>query len=221
MSKSSVVSQLKEEQPRMMLTEEEAYNFCQETVQLAKGLRVGYMMLAQRLHRIKAQKLYQPVHEKWYMYCDEIGIKEDLASKLTTIYEKFCREFGIDFEEIKEIEYSKLYMIKPVCETKELAEHWIDEAKELTSRDLRKKIQEVTLNADQTKCPHADTYLVRCCRECGETWEEYGKETVTVTKAFVMDIIAEEKAKAGDNSDYVDALEMLEDEMAKRLQYHV
>lgn len=160
------------------LDETQAYQFCQETTQLASGIKSAFMLLAQRLHRIERQKLYQPTYDHFYMYCDEIGIDKGTASKLTTIYEKFCREYEIPFEEVKDVEYTKLYLIKKVSETKELAYHWLDEIKSgLTVQDLKKRIAEVTTGVDQMECPHASTYLVRCCRECKETWEEFPDTT--------------------------------------------
>lgn len=172
--------ELAEVQAPYFLSEEEAYKYCQETGQLSRGLKVGYMLLSQRLHRIKKQKLYKPEHEHFYMYCDDIGISETIASKLIGIYEKFCIEFGIELDEVKNLDYTKLYLIKPISETKELAEHWIEEAKVLTVKDLKSKIRSTVKDVDQMKCEHHDTYLVRCCRECGETWEEYA-DTVNMS----------------------------------------
>ncbi len=158
------------------LTEEQAYEFCQETNQLLRGVKIAYMLLAERLYRIQKQKLYKPVYEKFFMYLDEIDIHESTASRLISIYEKFVLEHQIEPEVIKDIEYTKLTEIRKVSPTRELAEHWIEEARVLPLRELKMRIKAMTAGVDEMKCEHGNTYLVRCCRTCGEKWEEFGDE---------------------------------------------
>lgn len=157
-----------------LTTEEQSHEFCEYTAKLALGIKSAFMMLAKNLYLIESKKMYKPTYDYMYQYCDEIGIDTATCSKLTTIYEKFCEQYGIPLDEIIDLEYTKLYLIKKVSGNKELAEYWIEEIKSgLTIRDLKKRIQEVTSGVDQMKCEHRETYLVRCCKECGEKWEEY------------------------------------------------
>lgn len=155
------------------LSEEKSYEYCQETAQLVRGVKTAFMLLAERLYRIKKQKLYKPTYEHFYLYCDEIDMHESIASRLIGIYERFVLEHQIALDDIKDIEYTKLNEIRKVSTTKELAEHWIEEAKVLPIRELKMRIKALTAGVDEMKCEHGNTYLVRCCRTCGETWEEY------------------------------------------------
>ena len=96
---------------------------------------------------------------------------------MITIYKTFCQAFGYPIDDLKDIGYTKLYLIRDVSETKELADHWIGEARVLNRDDLKKRVLEFTKGVDQMTCEHPDTYLVRCCRACGEKWEEYPDTT--------------------------------------------
>lgn len=175
-----------ENTPQYFLDETQAYQFCEETGKLAKGIKNGLMLLAQRLYRIKRQKLYKPTYEKFYQYCDEIELHESVASRLIGIYEKFVLDLQIPFEEIEAVEYTKLYEIRKVADTKEIAMHWIEKVnspnpeQRLSIRDLKAEIKKLqNLGDEDEQCPtnHGNTYLVRCCRDCGETWEEFPDTT--------------------------------------------
>lgn len=164
-----------------ILSEEKKYEFCEETAQLARGVKVGLMLLAERLYRIREQKLYKPTYEQFYLYCQEIEMHESVASRLISIFERFVLELQMPFEEIKKVEYTKLYEIRKVADTKEIAQHWIDKVNSpdpslrLSYRDLKAQIKAFqNLGSEEEKCPtdHSNTYLVRICRECGESWEE-------------------------------------------------
>lgn len=209
------------ENKKHLLNEEESYEFCEDTKKLARGLKTGFILLAERLHRISKQKLYKPTYEHFYEYCDEIEMREDTASRLVNIYETFVLQHKMPIEEIKEVDYSKLYIIKKVADTKETARHWVEEAKVLTYRDLKKRVAEFTTGVDQMTCSHGNTYLVRCCRECGEKWEEYGEQTVTVHKDEIIKII--DQAKSGailtqkDTEDFVKGIEWLENMLVNNL----
>lgn len=161
------------------LSEEKQYEFCQDAVQLARGLKVGLMMLAEKLYRIERQKLYKSQYEHFYMFCDEIEMNTATASRLINVYEKFVMQNQIAFDDIKNLEYTKLYEIKKVADTKEVAMHWINQINapevenRLTLSALKIELKKLELGMEDEKCDHGNTYLVRCCRDCGEKWEEF------------------------------------------------
>lgn len=163
------------------LTPEKAYEYCEETSQLVRGVKTAFMVLAERLHRIKSQKLYQPTYEHFYMYCDEIELHESIASRLIGIYDKFVMQQQISLEEIKNVEYTKLYEIRKVADTREVAMYWIQKVnsdipeQRLSLRDLKNEIKALKGGIDEPECEHnGETYLVRVCRACGVSWEEFG-----------------------------------------------
>jgi hypothetical protein len=156
------------------LNEQESYEFCLETEKLANNLKSGFMLLGKRLFEINQKKLYQPIHDAMYQYCESIGVDSGTASKLMTIYEQFCYKYKLPFEDIIDLEYTKLYLVRKLITDRETAENWIDEIKSgLTISDLKKIIKEKELGVEQMKCSHKNTYKVECCRDCGEKWEIY------------------------------------------------
>jgi hypothetical protein len=166
------------------LSEEKQYEYCKDTLSLATGIKKAFMVLAERLYKIKTRKLYKSFHEKWYMYLDEIELHESVASRLITIYEKLVQSLDVKMDQIQNVEYSKLYEIQKVSDTKDIAMYWIeqvnseDEEQRLTLKDLKAKIN--AMNAGITEdapCEHKETYLIRCCRCCKDSWEEFPDTT--------------------------------------------
>jgi len=167
------------------LTEEESHKFCEETEQLARGVKFGLTLLSERLYKIKKQKLYRPQYQHFYMFCRQMEMHESVASRLVGIYEKLVLNLQVPFEEIKTVEYTKLYEIKKASESKEMALAWLElvnnpvEEHRLSRTELVQRIEKDTgkLINEEEECTHGNTYLVRKCRDCGAVWEEFG-ETV-------------------------------------------
>lgn len=203
---------------KYFLDEEEANKFCEETAQLSRGLQKAEMLLAPRLYKIRKQKLYQKAYqyEKLYMFCDEINMSESKVSRLSSIYEKFVITLGVPFDALQNIDYTKLDVIKKVCETKDLAYHWIDEAKELSIRDLKRKVKAV-IGEDDPECDHQNTYLVRHCKDCSEHWEELGDQTLTISKKSLLQAILEAKELIKGDKDTLRGVEFLEKELKYNL----
>lgn len=161
---------------KVAMTEEEAYAFCEETKQLKNGIQVAFVNLGFRLFRIREEKLYQPNYNDFHEYCNEIGETEGNMSKIISIYEKFVLKFGYDQKRLGDIGSAKLYTIKKVSETQELADYWLEQAELLPVRELKKKVDAFVGGTDIDECEHKNTHLVRKCDDCPECWEEYGKD---------------------------------------------
>jgi len=80
---------------------------------------------------------------KEFIEC-EYNLAGSFASKLIDTFEIYVEEFDLDEMSIKEIGFDRLNMIKPLVKDTELsiAESWIEDAKTLSTPELREKIKD-------------------------------------------------------------------------------
>jgi len=90
------------------------------------------------VYKVKGYKTFKEFIEKEY------NLASSFASKLIDTYELFMEEMDLDEESLKEIGFDRLNMIKPHVKDSEIgiAESWIEDAKELSTPELRDKIKE-------------------------------------------------------------------------------
>ena len=91
------------------------------------------------LYKVRGYKTFKDFIE------NEYNLASAFASKLIDTFELYMEEIGMDEESMKDIGFDRLNMIKPfVRDSAELgtAEGWIEEAKILSTPDLREKIKE-------------------------------------------------------------------------------
>ena len=88
--------------------------------------------------KVKGYKTFKEFIEKEY------NLAGNFASKLIDTYEIYMEEFDMDEQSLKEIGFDRLNMIKPMVKDTDIkiAESWIEEAKNLSTPDLREKIKE-------------------------------------------------------------------------------
>jgi len=74
----------------------------------------------------------------------EYNLAGSFASKLIDTFEIYIEEFDIDEKSLKEIGFDRLNMIKPLVKDTDIsiAEGWIEEAKKLSTPELREKIKD-------------------------------------------------------------------------------
>jgi len=98
--------------------------------------------------KVKGYKTFKEFIEKEY------NLAGTFASKLIDTYEIYMEEFDMDEESMKEIGFDRLNMIKPMVKDTDIkiAESWIEEAKNLSTPDLREKIKE---EKDKVKKPES------------------------------------------------------------------
>ena len=98
----------------------------------------------------------------------EHNLASSFASKLIDTYELYMEELDMDEESMKEIGFDRLNMIKPFVKDTDIniAESWIEEAKNLTTPDLREKIKdekEKTKKPESLKDIFIKQYLEKMC----------------------------------------------------------
>jgi len=82
----------------------------------------------------------------------EFNLSAAFASRLISTYELFMEERGYDDKSIIEIGFDRLNMIRPIVKSCDnvTAEEWIEEARNLSTPDLREKIKD---EKEKTKKP--------------------------------------------------------------------
>jgi len=158
------------------MTKIQGYDYCQETISLKIKLETGFLLLGERLKKIRDGFLYQPQWESFDIYLDEIKIDPATASKLITIYTKFVLEYGIAPEEIAAAgSWSNAYEISTVAKTKEDVTRWLEESKDRTPKDTKIELRKVKTGKDPDNCKH-EWVSIRYCSHCNTKEKIYDKE---------------------------------------------
>lgn len=157
------------------MTEIQAYNYCEETIQLKGELEKGYLGLCARLHKIKTERLYEASYETWQLFLEELKIDRATAERMVKIYDTFILRFNISPAKIQGAGgWSVVAELLPISNSKEEAEEALDYATGALRKDVRIYVHAKRYGKELEKlCRHHDTYLVRICRDCGDRWEEH------------------------------------------------
>jgi hypothetical protein len=148
--------------------------YCNDTLQLKTTIEKGFLMMGERLYKIRAEKLYSPQWSSFAEYLEEFGnMSQGTASKLINVYLRFVKEFEIDESKLLQAKgWTNLAKIAAISRTKEEAEEWVDKAIVLTARDLDREITEYTKGTDMIKCEHKhdEVMLLHTCIDCKDQW---------------------------------------------------
>lgn len=154
------------------LTEQEAYEYCEETIKLKGKLELGYMTVAQRLWIIKANNLAEHQYGGWDNFLKDIGIDKGVAKQMMYVYKKFVIENRIDPQDVVDAGgYSVMYRVLPLVKDRESALEAIETVKTLRTRELVIKHLNDVKNEGKADCKHEDTYTIEVCDCCGEKWK--------------------------------------------------
>lgn len=171
-------------------------DYCNETINLKTTIEKGFLMMGERLFKIRSEKLFAPQWSSFNEYLLEFGnMTPGTASKLINIYLRFVKEFGINENRLLQAKgWTNLAKIAAISNNKEEAEEWVDKAIALSSRDLDREIKEHLGGTDMTQCAHAheETMILHICDDCGDKW----------TTPFVADV-SDMKNVVGSTSDGV------------------
>lgn len=153
-------------------TEQEAFQFCEETKILKQRIERGWLEFAKRLCVIKANNLAEPQYGGFIPYLDEIKIKPVTADHMMRGYQRFCIDFGIDEALVIQAGgYTRLYELLPLAKTKETAMEALQIASGLESRESIKAMvkQQMQGTPTEEQCTHPveDVFYLRVCKKCG------------------------------------------------------
>lgn len=158
------------------------FNYCEATIKLKRDLELSYLELAQRLYKIREQKMFEPNYETFDEFLQEIKISTSTASNLIGIWVRFVLQFKIKPKLLAEAGgWSVVAEILPHAENKQQAEKWLLQAKENSRQDLRKSLKEHVTGIDMSLCKHEDKEIITFerCKKCGHSERLYEDKSQT------------------------------------------
>lgn len=141
--------------------------YCQQTLQLKRGLESGFIVLAERLSRIKAEQMWQNQWASFSEYLAEMKITDATASKLIAVHKLYVEKYKINEKLLVEANWSTLYEMRGlvVDKPKTEVEKIIKDFTVLKRDDAREVLRE----AKNGVCHH-DWYEVhlKVCHTCNK-----------------------------------------------------
>lgn len=143
--------------------------YLEDTKKLVAVIEESFLVLGERLCKIREDRLYEGQHENFESFLDEIKVSPASASKMIQIYQKFIVEFEFSNEEVaKAGGWSLLYTIIPFCKSKSQAKEWMNKTKELPRHELEIAIREERTGIDSYECKHDwNEVCFKQCKTCG------------------------------------------------------
>ena len=143
--------------------------YCEYALSLRDSIETQFLLLGEALYKIREQGLYKSQWETFDEYTMELkGFSPASISKLINIYRKFVLEYKIPIQKLSQVRgWTLLADTLPHVHDSHSANEWVEKAVVLGRRDLNREIQEQKSGKPQLKCKHAETYLIRVCKECG------------------------------------------------------
>lgn len=93
------------------------------------------------------------------------------ADALIRIYKIFIKKFAFPNNDLAQVGWTKLNLIAPICESKDkvnLAQDWVDKARELSVGDLMVEIRDKEkIIGEGIACAHLGAYQIWSCPSCG------------------------------------------------------
>ena len=162
----------------LVKSEEEKHKYCDTTLQMEQGVRQLFLLMGERLMRIRDERLYEAGWDTWNDFCLEFkDMSPASISKLISVYEVFVVTYGFTPDQLaKAGGWTKLYQILKFVHSKEEAEKWLALAETTSRQDLGKYLVEADTGVAMHECKHERTFLVRVCEDCGSKHRDYDAE---------------------------------------------
>lgn len=148
--------------------------YCNDTIALKTTLEEGFLVLGERLAKVRDEELYKPTWDAFEDFLEEMHLSPATASKLINIYLKLVIEFKIPKTKLLEMGgWSDLSEILPLVKNKGEAEEMIDNLAPLNRQHRRGLLTEKKTGVIIDNCKHKDTYTIKICRTCGDREKIY------------------------------------------------
>lgn len=143
-------------------------DYCTETIALKKTIESGFIVLGERLCKIKEEELWNSQWSSFSEYLAEMNINESTASKMISVHQTYVVKYGLDEQLLIEAGWDKLYQSRELLNKAKTKQDVLDIVNQITTLkrdDARALIREHR----NPHCPHDDTYEIhlRCCKTCG------------------------------------------------------
>jgi len=156
-------------------SEDEKKKYCDTTLELEEGARTVYLMLAERLHDIRENRLYEPFWSSWQEYTMEFkDLSPASISKMISVYDVFIKQYGFTPAELaKAGGWTKLYQMMKKINSKQDALDWIEKAETHSRQDLERLLIESKTGISMHECKHPNTVTIIVCQDCGEKIRDF------------------------------------------------
>ena len=151
------------------------YNYCLECIEWKEQLEAAFLVLGEKLMRIRDGHFYDESWETFEDYLKEIKMQPSVASRLITVYKKFILEYEVEPKKIAVAGgWSNAYEIIGKSNSKEEAEEWLERFEYADSTKTVGKIKkELRTGVKQDECSHSEFYTLHVCKKCGEKVRDY------------------------------------------------
>jgi len=141
--------------------------YCQETINLKKTIESGFIVLGERLSKIKEDEMWKSQWSSFAEYLMEMSINESTASKMIAVHKTYVERFNVDEALLIEAGWDKLYSARELAEGAKNKKEATEVVKQITSlkRDDTRQLMREKKHPD---CHH-DWYELhlKCCKICG------------------------------------------------------
>lgn len=142
----------------------ERHNYLEETVSLRDELEKGFLVLAERLLKIKNERLYESAYDTFEDFIAELRLSRSTCYKIISVYEKFILLGELNPHEVARFGWGNLSLFTKLIDTKEKAKEVFDQVSPLGRSDALKTLQEMKTGISMTTCQH--TWQKICFNEC-------------------------------------------------------
>ena len=118
-----------------------ATRYLDETIAIRNAIEISFLVLAERLHKIHTDSLWQDRYSTYREFLDEIRIKPATDSILRKVYETYVLEHKFPRETLGQAGYSTLYAAIPLLE-RESADSVLNKTLTLTRSEIEDEIRE-------------------------------------------------------------------------------
>lgn len=153
----------------------ERHNYLRETIGLKDELEKGFLVLAERLKKIRDEILYEGNYDSFEDFIAELDMSRSTCYKLIAVYEKFILLGELDPQEVAKRGWGNLSMFSNMIGTKEKAREVFELVSPLSRSDAIKTLHEMKTGIAMATCSHADLEDIHFteCRQCHERIKVY------------------------------------------------
>ncbi len=143
------------------------HDFLEGTIALRNSLEEGFLVLGERLKKIRDEQLYEHEYDNFDSFVGEIRISRSTAYKIIGVYEKFILLGELDPADVARHGWGNLCLFLGLINSKQDARKIFDRISPLGRSDAAKELIEMKTGKPQSACQHVDNYNITVCRDCG------------------------------------------------------
>ena len=144
------------------------HKYLTDTVALKETIETGFLNLAERLYKIRQDRIWEGEYDNLEEFLMELDITAPTCSKLCSIYENWVVKGKVSIELLAGTSWSTLYLTVPRLQN-ESAKDVLEDVKLLTRKDIVDKSKEIKY----PNCKHTNFYTLKICEDCGKSFKTY------------------------------------------------